>query len=187
MPPVAAPRIRANVQRLVCNPTIVNQIRGHLTLQGCMNVPLALDKIKRDFVKAVRPLVGSPPTVAPQTWGEHVVTQQIVWDAIEVFRQQRGRWSGAELNVGWMGDGIIDICQTLGLDPVAMADPLKRMVERFTGKLQQRQRVAYQRKKDLVTRVTRVAHVVVAHVEPLHQNLACHDVEVCGKRLRISG
>ena len=37
------------------------------------------------------------------------------------------------------------------------------MVERFTGKLQQRQRVAYQRKKDLVTqRVAAKAALVVA-------------------------
>ena len=53
------------------------------------------------------------------------------------------------MNVAWLGDGVIDICTGFGLDPTVMADPLKRMVERFTGTLQRRQRLAYQRKKDI--------------------------------------
>ena len=73
----------------------------------------------------------------------------MVWDCLEVFRLQRGTWTGGELNVAWVGDGIIDICTGFALDPAVMADPLKRMVERFTGTLQRRQRLAYQRKKDL--------------------------------------
>ena len=73
----------------------------------------------------------------------------MVWDCLEVFRLQRGTWTCGVLNVASLGDGVIDICTGFGLDPTVMADPLKRMVERFTGTLQRRQRLAYQRKKDI--------------------------------------
>ena len=63
-------------------------MRNYLTAQGTVNFLYALDKIKKDFIKAARPLVGAPPTVPPQTWGTHQVTQQVVWDCLEMFRQE---------------------------------------------------------------------------------------------------
>ena len=89
MPPVAAPapapRIHANVRRLVCDAPVERAMLNSLRAQGSVNVTYALDKTKKDFIKAARPLVGAPPTVPPQTWGTHQVTQQVVWDCLEVF------------------------------------------------------------------------------------------------------
>ena len=60
MPPVAAPvpapRIHANVRRLMCDAPVERAMLNSLRAQGSVNVTYALDKTKKDFIKAARPL-----------------------------------------------------------------------------------------------------------------------------------
>ncbi len=135
---MAAPRATATV--LVVEAPIERQIGDFVRGQGAVNPDLAIDKTKKEFLRAARPLLAKGD-VAAKTIGPHPITQQVVWDALQVLRIHRGGFTGAETSVSWLTDGIADFRRQLGGGDETSAI-LIGIWERFTGKLAARQRAA---------------------------------------------
>jgi len=148
---VSQVRIHANVHRPAVTAQVERRIQNHLMHQGCVNVPLGVQRMKADLQKAFGPLLATPNRAAKKFGksSKRLYDQDLLLDVVLALYNHRGTFSGKERSASWLNDTIADMHRQIGGGIRELEKEIRGIWERYSGKVSHRQKAAYRFKKRL--------------------------------------